>query len=69
MVMCVCVCVCADFHELMYDLLRRCVAGELEVEETAAFFTDLTTNLVSGALCVRMCVCVCLHACTYSIHM
>ena len=38
----------------MYDLLRRCVAGELEAEETAAFFTDLTTNLVSGALCARM---------------
>ena len=38
----------------MYDLLRRCVAGELEAEETAAFFTDLATNLVSGALCAHV---------------
>ena len=43
---CVCVCACAGFHGLVYDLLRRCVCGELGADETAAFFTDLTSSLV-----------------------
>lgn len=34
------------FHGLLCDLLRRCVAGELGADETAAFFTDLTSHLV-----------------------
>ena len=38
---------CVDFHELAYDLLKRCVAGELRADDAAAFFTDLNTNLVS----------------------
>ena len=36
----------AGFHGLVYDLLRRCVTGELGADETAAFFSELTTSLV-----------------------
>ena len=44
---CMCIlCLCPGFHGLVYDLLRRSVVGELEAEETAAFFTDLASNLV-----------------------
>ena len=48
--------VCADFHELVYDLLKKCVAGDLGVDDAAAFFTDLTSNLVSLSLCESACV-------------
>lgn len=37
--------VTTGFHGLVYDLLRRCVCGELGADETAAFFTDLTSSL------------------------
>ena len=51
--MCVClVSLCVGFHGLAYDLLRRCVLGELGADETAAFFTDLTSSLVCKVVCV-----------------
>lgn len=36
-----------EFNELCYDLLRRSVRGDLAVEDAAAFFTELSSTVVS----------------------
>ena len=43
---------CADFHNLLYDLLRRCVCGELGADEAAAFLKDIAAKLVRNSFIV-----------------
>lgn len=35
-----------EFQQLLYDLVRHVVTGELAVEDALSFFTELTSSLV-----------------------
>ena len=35
-----------EFQQLLYDLVRCVVMGDLEVDDALSFFTELTSSLV-----------------------